>query len=110
MVRLRNPISGVEVRELPAQLDTAADRTVLSDSLEKSLNLPKVGVMSFAGFGGVIFSLPVYIVLLGIHDFPVQPFQVTAHGDESWVLLGRDVLNNHRLLMDGPKLALEIHP
>ena len=59
-------------------------------------------------FGGVIHSLPVYAVLLGIHDLPAPPFKVTADAEESWVLLGRDVLNAHRLLLDGPHLGLEI--
>jgi hypothetical protein len=107
-VRLRNPVSGDEVRDVPAQLDSAADRTVLPDAVVKSLNLPRVGVMTFAGFGGVSFSLPVYAVLLAVHDLPVQPFQVTAHPEENWVLLGRHVLNGYPILLDGPRLAVEV--
>jgi hypothetical protein len=33
---------------------------------------------------------------------------VVASSGEPWVLLGRDVLNAHRLLLDGPHLTLEI--
>jgi hypothetical protein len=107
-VVLRNPASGAELRDLPAQLDTAADRTVLPESLVKSLALPQVGIMKIGGFGGVTYTLATYAVLLGLHDLPAQPFKVAAHAQESWILLGRDVLNSYRVLLDGPQLALEI--
>jgi hypothetical protein len=89
-------------------VDSAADRTVLPDTVVKSLRLPQVGVMKFGAFGGVTYTLPVYAVLLGIHDLPPQPFKVTAHAEESWILLGRDVLNAHRMMLDGPQLGVEI--
>ncbi len=107
-VVLRNPATGTELRDLPAQLDTAADRTVLPESMVRSLDLPQVGTMKFGGFGGVMHTLPVYAVLLGLHDLPIQPFKVAAHTEESWILLGRDVLNAYRVLLDGPQLALQI--
>jgi hypothetical protein len=107
-VVVRNPATGVELRDLAAQLDTAADRSVLPDSVAKSLALPQVGTMQFGGFGGVTYSLPVFAVLLGIQNLPPQPFKVTAHAGESWILLGRDVLNLHRIVLDGPQLAVEI--
>jgi hypothetical protein len=103
-----NPATGAELRDVPAQLDTAADRTVLRESLVKSLSLPQVGNMKLGCFGGATYTLPVYAILLGVHDLPIQPFKVAAHAEESWVLLGRDVLNSFRVLLDGPQLALEI--
>jgi hypothetical protein len=107
-VVLSNPASGVTLRDLPAQLDTAADRTVLPGFLIKSLALPQVGTMKLGSFGGATYTLPVYAVLLGVHDLPTRPFRVAAHPEEPWVLLGRDVLNSYRVLLDGPHLALEI--
>jgi hypothetical protein len=105
---LRNPANGVELSNLPAQLDCAADRTVVPESLVKSLGLPQVGTIRIGGFGGATFTVPVYPVLLGLHDLPVQSFKVATHSEESWVLLGRDVLNAYRILLDGPQQALEI--
>ncbi len=107
-IGLRNPASGTELRDQPAQVDTAADRTVLPDSLVKSLGLPQVGTIKLGGFGGVTYTLPVYAVLLGLHDLPPQLFKVAAHTQETWVLLGRDVINGLRTVLDGPQLALEI--
>jgi hypothetical protein len=34
--------------------------------------------------------------------------EVLANRDELYVLLGRDVLNRHRIVLDGPQLVLEI--
>ncbi|CAN5760668.1 hypothetical protein BH23PLA1_BH23PLA1_34350 [soil metagenome] len=52
--------------------------------------------------------VPTYLVELAIRGLPTQPVEVFAHAGEPYVLLGRDVLNQHRLLLDGPGLALEI--
>src|SRR5262245_45737149 len=105
---LRNQVSGAEVRDVPAQLDTAADRTVLRESLVRTLTLPQVGNIKLGGFGGVTYTLPVYAVVLGVHDFATQTLKVASHSEESWVLLGRDVLNRFRIVLDGPRLALEL--
>lgn len=107
---LRNPASGAEIRDVPAQLDCAADRTVLPDSIVDALQLPQVGILRLGAFGGATYTLPTYAVILGVHDLPARPFKVAAHAEEAWVLLGRDVINAYRLLLDGPQLALEIHP
>jgi hypothetical protein len=49
-----------------------------------------------------------YPLSLTIHNLPVQTIEVVASPGESWMLLGRDVLNNYRLLLDGPHLVLEL--
>jgi hypothetical protein len=43
-----------------------------------------------------------------IRSFPPMTVEVLAHPAEPFILLGRDVLNHYRILLDGPKLALEI--
>ena len=103
-----NPATGATLRDVPAQLDTAADRSVLPDALVKSLSLPQVGTIELGGFGGAIYHLPLYLAQLGLHDLPPRRYHLAAHPDESWVLLGRDILNSYRLVIDGPQLTLEI--
>ena len=48
-------------------------------------------------------------VEISLRGQPPRPVEVLAHEGEPHVLLGRDVLNHHRLLLDGPGLAMEIH-
>lgn len=108
LVTLRHPQSGAEVQNIPAQLDTAADRTVLPLAIVQLLGLPALGSLPIGGVGGAVQQMPLYAAFLGIHTLVPELVEVLAHPDESWPLLGRDVLNAHRILLDGPQLALEI--
>jgi hypothetical protein len=107
-VGLQNPVNGSEVRDVPAQLDTAADRTLLPEALVQQLALPQLGTLTIGGVAGVQQTMPTYPLRLAIHNLPPQTIEVVGSPGEAWVLLGRDVLNAHRLLLDGPLLALEI--
>jgi hypothetical protein len=107
-VTLRNPTTGEQRRGIPAQMDTAADRTVLPEAVGLSLHLNRIGEMLVGGFGGTVTVVPLYGVLLGVHTFPPRSIEVIVHPEEQWVLLGRDVLNQLRALLDGPATALEI--
>jgi hypothetical protein len=107
-VRLRNPVSGDELNDVPAQLDTAADRTLIPETLVETLALPQLGTLMIGGVGGVQQAMPTYPLLLAVHNLPPQTIEVVASPGESWVLLGRDVLNVYRVLLDGPQLATEI--
>jgi len=107
-ITLRNPVSGSELRDVPAQLDTAADQPLLPEALALALGLSQLSTTRIGTVGGAMQMLPTYAVLLGIHDLPGQRVEVVAHLKETHVLLGRDVLNAHRIVLDGPQLALEI--
>ena len=76
-------------------------------AVAQTLALDKIGDVVIGGVGGTVETMPVYDVLLGIYPLPLQVFEVVAHAGEPWALLGRDVLHAHRLLLDGPGLALE---
>ena len=91
-----------------AQIDTAADRTVLPLRIVQALNLPERGVFQFQGFGSEVLNVPYYLVEVSIHDFPPVQIMAILGEREPYILLGRDVLNSHRLLLDGPNLAFEI--
>jgi hypothetical protein len=60
------------------------------------------------GFGGQVLMLPTYRVQLGLRQLPPLTIKAIAHADEPYILLGRDVLNHYRLLLDGPNVMLEI--
>src|SRR5205823_120539 len=100
--------TGHTVDGLPAQVDTAADRAVIPGGLVARLGLVPLDELPVAGFGGQVLLVPTYLLELAIRSLPPQPVEVLAHAEEPFVLLGRDVLNRHRLLLDGPGLALEI--
>lgn len=107
-VVLQHPTSGSALQNIAAQIDSGADRTVLPEKVVQALILPQVGQIEIAGLGGAIHVLRTYAVLLGVHDLPLRRLEIVANEAEEWILLGRDVLNNHRIILDGPQLALEI--
>jgi len=107
-VTLRNPVTGALQRDVPAQLDIAADRTLLPDAVTKALALPPIGTIAIGGVGGIVQSMPSYPVEVTIHTLPPVNVEVVASPGESWVLLGRDILNTRRIVLDGAQLVLEI--
>jgi hypothetical protein len=60
------------------------------------------------GFESEVKHLPVYLVEVILHDLPPIEVRAVLGGREPYVLLGRDVLNHLRIVLDGPQLSLEI--
>jgi hypothetical protein len=110
LVALRNRLTGVEVRDVPAQVDTGADQTILTDTLVEALGLSRTGCELIRWLGGPPVECPTYTVCLHIHTFPPHTIEVLAGTGMAWPLLGRDVLNHYRIVLDGPALHLEITP
>jgi len=100
--------TGALVSSLPAQIDTAADRTVLPRRLVENLGLAEDGRALFQGFAGEIVELPLYLVEMRIQDFRPLLVRAALGAAESHILLGRDVLNAYRLLLEGPALSLQV--
>jgi hypothetical protein len=107
-VTLRCPSTGNRAAELPAQLDIAADRTVLPGRVIEELELVEDGRAHFQGFAGEVMELPIFLVEIQVHDLPPQLTRAALGDREPYILLGRDILNAHRIVLDGPQLALEI--
>lgn len=107
-VLLRNLGSGAVRGNVPAQIDTAADRTVIPNDLMAGLGLVPLDELPVMGFGGQVLLVRTYLVEIAVRGLLAVTVEVLAHESEPFVLLGRDILNRHRLLLDGPGLALEI--
>ena len=104
---LRDPDTGDSL-SWPAQVDTAADRTVLPTRVVRALDSPISGWGEFAGFSGARVELSLHeveIVLGGHGPFLVEVIHAPA---EDNILLGRDILNRLRITLDGPGPFLEI--
>jgi predicted aspartyl protease len=97
-----------QISNLPALLDTAADRTVLPRQLIEALGLVEDGRVLFQGFAGEVVELPIFLVEAQVHD--LQPLLVRAAlGErEPYILLGRDLLNRLWIQLDGPQGILDL--
>ena len=107
-VTIERPSSEGTSIEVPAQIDSAADITVIPWRVVEELQLVQFGEQSVAGFGGYTLELPTFLIQIGLRGQPLRPVKVLASRDESFALLGRDVLNHHQLVLDGPNLVLEV--
>jgi hypothetical protein len=107
-VTVRCSETGKESSDLPAQLDTAADRTAIPGELADELGLVPLDELPVGGFGGQVLLVPTFLIQLSIRHLAPLSLEVLAHPEEPYVLLGRDVLNQYRILLDGPGLALDL--
>ena len=77
-------------------------------SLVSALQLAQDGRAIFQGFGIQFIELPIHLVAIMVHDFPPVITRAALGEHEPYILLGRDVSNALRLLLDGPQQFLEI--
>ncbi len=64
--------------------------------------------MRVAGFGNVVTTVPTVSVEITIRSLESVRVKVIASESEEFIILGRDVLNRFRIVLDGPGSALEI--
>jgi hypothetical protein len=94
--------------DLPAKVDSAADRTVLPLQVATQLALDEIEQRPFAGLGSVVTTLSIYRAVLTIRGLTPILADTAGVPGEPHVLIGRDILNLYRLVLDGPALRVEI--
>jgi predicted aspartyl protease len=107
-VVLGRPAEDDFISDLPAQLDTAADLTVVPLAIVKQLGLLPFDSMPVRGFGGSITNVSTFLVRLGVRGKDLVAIEVLGSAQEPHILLGRDVLNRYRIVLDGPRCILEM--
>ena len=92
-----------------ALLDTGADATILPYSLLKIINAIYREFVSIRSITGISQRMQTFAVTirLGPHLIPAISAVADRHGTE--VILGRDVLNQLILTLNGPALTTQIH-
>ncbi|MGA9351453.1 MAG: retroviral-like aspartic protease family protein [Anaerolineae bacterium] len=106
-VTLLDPITGLSVQK-PGKLDTGASITVLPESVVTTLRLKAVSEGFVTGFNGKGTLRPLYYVAMEIAGYNIPLVEVTS-AQRSDFLLGRDVLNQFILTLDGKALTFYLH-
>lgn len=108
-VQLSFPGQPDRAQDVIAKVDTGADVSAIPAHLIRSLELRVVGSLLVSGFDGHAQTVESYAVRI---EFPTEKpiFLTVLAMDDPYALLGRDALNQFRLLLDGPALTLEILP
>ncbi len=105
-VEVRNPQTGASV-QLRAQLDCGTSITVLPVSAIAQLGLTATGSVEARGFDLTRTRLPTFLVMMLLEGFVILNAEVAAAKRHD-MLLGRDVLQNFVLTLNGKAEAFEI--
>lgn len=93
--------------KVPALIDTAADITAVPSFLVNRLKLYQVGRTQLEGIEAIKSPVFTYKVRLIVNDKVFSPLEVVLV-DYDFVVLGRDVLANYYLLLNGPEETFDL--
>jgi hypothetical protein len=108
-IQVRSPQQELLSTDVPAILDTGSDRTCIPASVftklgELNFEYGEVGVQ---GAIGLAEKRKTFIVHLKFAECDFLDLEVVAL-EEEFALIGRDLLNRHKIVLNGPKLEFEI--
>lgn len=108
-IQVRSPHQEDLYRDIPAILDTGSDRTCIPSKIFTDLGEInfEYGEINVKGAIGIADKRTTYIVHLRFADCDFLDLEVVTL-DEDFALIGRDLLNQHKIVLDGPKLEFEI--
>lgn len=106
-VRLVNPVTGRRSSYQHALLDTGADVTIIPISLLDQISAESNFETTVYGLWGGQEAVPVYNIDI-LLDAHLLEGVVVIGSQASEILLGRNITNQLRLLLDGPAETVEL--
>jgi predicted aspartyl protease len=107
-VRLLNPVSGQRTSYQHAILDTGSDTTVIPINLLYFLEVKSFRQQRVLGLWGGEAMIDLYYVNFEISGSLFTRIEVIGNDTESEILIGRNLSNKLRLLLDGPDQTVEL--
>ena len=93
LVSVGRPDGITTATDIPARVDSGADRTVLPKRLVEQLTLDTVEQREFEGLGGHRVMMAIVQVRIAIRNCAPLEVNAASNDGEPYILLGRDVLN-----------------
>jgi hypothetical protein len=108
-VVVRHPERQQTIGDVPMLIDSGADATLLPVSAVTSLGLVGTGERyQLVGFDGTISESEAVYASLAFLRWNFRGRYLLTDGEVG--VIGRDILNHLRLLLDGPAMNWEEHP
>lgn len=92
---------------LNALLDSGAQVTIVPETELQEIDASPAGAIDLEGLWGAARTVPMYHVDIWIGNQYLEHVDLVGGPDDE-TILGRDVINQLRLLLDGPALTLEL--
>lgn len=102
------PEESLSLGPFKAIVDTGADGTILPRSVIDELDAPFVDDAWLSSQWGEVFAVKTFAVDIGFGNLRLPSIRVVADERSDEIILGRNVLNRLRLLLDGPKRETEL--
>ncbi len=106
-ISVSTPISEEPQIKLKALIDSGADLTAIPQQIIDRLQLYPVDEINVSDYEGKVLPKTLYTVSLYITNFKPKIIRVVST-EEDLIFLGRDVINNWELLLDGRKEIFDI--
>jgi len=94
-------------RGVRALLDSGADQTTIPEGVARDLGLAQLDEIDIFGIEQKAFRSRVYLVSAKIRELPTIELEVLSWTG-TYALIGRDLLNRVRIVLDGPEHVLTI--
>lgn len=107
-IRLIAQPSGVTYGPVAAFVDTGADATVVPLAIVRELQAGPVSLKTLRGYTGDRRPVRTDLVDVQVGPFVLPGVEIVGDAAADEILLGRDVLNKLRLLLDGPARRTQI--
>jgi predicted aspartyl protease len=93
---------GATYGPIAAFVDTGADATIIPIAIVRELQAGVVTLKTIRGYASGRRTVRTYLIDLKVGPFTLPGVEIVGDDAVDTVLLGRDVLNKLRLLLDGP--------
>ncbi len=107
-IQLGYPEETLTLGPLTAIVDTGADGTLVPQSLVDEIGAPFVDDVRIRSHWGEWCNTQMFTVDVGIGELRLAAVEVVGDDQDTEIILGRNILNRLRLLLDGPAGQVEV--
>lgn len=108
LIYLAYPGESLKQGPLSAMIDTGADSSIMPVSLLDQINAPFSDEARLRSHWGEWRTVSLFTVDIGIDELRLPAIEVVGDEEGDDLIIGRDVLNRLKLLLDGPAQQVEI--